>query len=357
MTTNNQKWWHPDLYLKHSPYRLARMTIFRAVRAWFDAADFYEVDTPALQISPGLEVHLRAFATEFNNPLGGTKKMYLHTSPEFTMKKLIVAGLPRIFQICKTYRNEGLSETHQPEFTMLEWYRRGADYQQIMADTESIVRAAASACQVSLLRRGTRTCDPFVPWERLTVAEAFQKYADIDLMATVPPEPTLEPDPTALRQAAERIGIGCDDTDRWEDIFFRIMLNRIEDKLGDGRPTILYDYPTCLGALARRKPTNPRVVERFEAYVCGVELCNAFSELTDPVEQAARFSYDMDMKEKLYGERYPIDDDFMAALQYGMPDCAGNAIGLDRLVMLITGASDIRHVQWAPIALGKNNNL
>lgn len=352
MTTNIQKWWQPDVYLKYSEYRLARMAIFRAVRKWFDTCDFYEVDTPALQISPGLEVHLQAFATEFHNPLGDDEQMYLHTSPEFTMKKLLVAGLPRIYQICKTYRNEGLSETHQPEFTMLEWYRQGVDYRQIMMDTEEIVRTAAKVCHATVLKHGARTCDPFLPWERLSVVEAFQKYADIDLMKTVPAEPTLEPDPLLLRREAERIGIVCTDEDRWEDIFFRIMLNRIEDKLGDGRPTILYDYPTCLGALARRKPTDPRFVERFEAYVCGVELCNAFSELTDPVEQASRFFYDMDMKEKLYGNRYPIDADFMAALEYGMPACAGNAIGMDRLVMLVTGADDIRHVQWAPVAVG-----
>lgn len=352
MTQHIVNWWKPDIYMKHQSDRLSRMTVFRTIRKYFEDNDFFEVDTPALQISPGLEVHLRAFQTAFDNPLGNRETLYLHTSPEFTMKKLITAGLPRIFQLCKTYRNEGLSATHQPEFTMLEWYRTGVDYTAIMTDTENITRACAKACGVRELRRGDRTCNPFKPWERLTVAEAFQKYVGIDIMATIPNEPCLEPDPTLLRQQAEKIGEQCSDSDRWEDIFFRIMLNHIEDKLGDNMPTILYEYPTCLGALARQKPDNPLVVERFEAYVCGVELCNAFSELTEPEEQLKRFTYDMDMKEKLYGERYPIDDDFMACLKYGMPECSGNAIGVDRLIMLITGADNISDVQWAPVMVG-----
>ena len=349
MTIKHQNWWKPELYLKNQNNRLARQTVFKTIRSYFETENFLEVDTPALQISPGLEVHLRAFKTQFDNPLGRAETFYLHTSPEFTMKKLVTAGLPRIFQLCKTYRNEGPSATHQPEFTMLEWYRTGVDYNQIMIDTQNIVRACAKACGVSELKRGKRTCDPFQPWERLTVAEAFQKYTGIDIMSTIPTTPTKEPAPDLLRAAAEQIGEHCSDTDRWEDIFFRIMLNHIEDKLGDGVPTILCEYPTCLGALARQKPDNPAVVERFEAYICGVELCNAFSELTDPVEQRQRFEYDMDMKQKLYGERYPIDEDFMAALSQGMPDCAGNAIGVDRLIMLITGAEHITDVQWAPV--------
>ena len=163
------KWWHPDLYLKNHPKRLARQAVFRTIRTWFEGQDFFEVDTPALQISPGLEVHLRAFQTQFDDPLGGAQTFYLHTSPEFTMKKLVTAGLPRIFQLCKTYRNEGVSATHQPEFTMLEWYRAGADYNQIMQDTIDLVRACARACSAQVLRHGDRTCDPFRPWQKLTV--------------------------------------------------------------------------------------------------------------------------------------------------------------------------------------------
>ncbi|MBR6411969.1 MAG: EF-P lysine aminoacylase GenX [Alphaproteobacteria bacterium] len=349
MTTKTIKWWKPDVYLKHLNTRIARGTVIKSIRSFFDADGFLEVDTPALQICPGVEVHLKSFGTEFDNPLGTKQQFYLHTSPELTMKKLITAGLPKIYQICHTYRNEGVSATHSPEFTMLEWYRTGADYNQIMQDTADIVRGATKACGATLLRRGERTCDPFQTWEKLTVQEAFLKYTGIDVLATVPDEPTLEPDPERLRAAAEKIGEKCSDTDRWEDIFFRIMLNHIEDKLGDGVPTILCEYPTCLGALARKKPDNPRVVERFEAYICGVEICNAFSELTDVVEQQERFEYDLGMKEKLYGDKIPVDEDFLDALRFGMPTCAGNAIGVDRLIMLITGADKITDTQWAPV--------
>jgi len=349
MTVNSTKWWKPELYLKHMDKRLTRQTVIRSLRSYFETDGFIEVDTPALQISPGVEVHLKAFKTTFNNPLSGDQTFYLHTSPELTMKKLITAGLPKIFQICHTYRNEGVSPTHSPEFTMLEWYRTGCDYKTIMHDTENLVRGATRDSGATLLRRGNRTCDPFKPWEYLTIQEAFLKYTGIDIMKTVPDTPTLEPDPLPLRREAEKIGEKCADSDRWEDIFFRIMLNHIEDKLGDSTPTVLYEYPTCLGALARKKPDNPLVVERFEAYACGVELCNAFSELTDPAEQEERFVYDLGMKEKLYGDKYPIDNDFLDALRFGMPTCSGNAIGVDRLIMLITGADDIRDTQWAPV--------
>ena len=349
MTTKTTKWWKPDIYMKHLDTRIRRQKIIQSIRSYFDAQDFLEVDTPALQISPGVEVHLKAFQTEFKNPLGGRQEFYLHTSPELTMKKLVTAGLKKIYQIYHTYRNEGVSSSHSPEFTMLEWYRTGADYTQIMRDTEDIVRTAAKSCGVKILRHGDRTCDPFKPWERLTIREAFLKYTGIDIMKTIPDKPTLEPDPTLLRAAAESIGEHCSDDDRWEDIFFRLMLNHIEDKLGDGVPTILYEYPTCLGALAQKKADDPRVVERFEAYICGVEICNAFSELTDVEEQEERFVYDLGMKEKLYGDKYPMDKDFLDALRYGMPTCSGNAIGVDRLIMLVTGADDIRDTQWAPV--------
>lgn len=351
MIQTSQKWWQPEVYLKNMPHRRLRAQVFKTIRDFFAARSFDEVDTPALQISPGLEVHLKAFETFLHDPLTDTTKRYLlHTSPEFTMKKLLVAGLPRIFQLAKVYRNEVVSPTHYPEFTLLEWYRARETYESIMADTEALVRACATAAQVSLLRHNGREADPFQPWRRLTVAEAFQQYADIDLMATLPENPKCEPDPEKLKVAAEKRGIRCSQTDRWEDVFFRIMLNKIEDNLGDGVPVILYEYPTCLGALARQKPGNPKVVERFEAYACGIELCNAFSELTDPQEQRRRFEADMNMKEKLYGERYPLDEDFMDALNFGMPEAAGNALGVDRLIMLLGNAADIREVQWAELA-------
>ncbi|MDD3669314.1 MAG: EF-P lysine aminoacylase EpmA, partial [Alphaproteobacteria bacterium] len=324
--------WKPNIYARHAAHRAARRTIVRTIRRFFERRGFAEVDTPALQISPGLETHLRAFRAE---------GYLLHTSPEFAMKKLIVAGMPRIFQLAHAYRNEPKSDTHHPEFTMLEWYRAQTDYRAMMRDTIALVRACARACGVAELRHRSRTCDPFRPWRKLTIAQAFRQYAGVDVMRSLPDENNALPDPGPLRAQAEKIGISCADSDTWEDVFFRIMLNKVECHLGDGVPTILYEYPACLGALARRKPGNPRVVERFEAYACGLELCNAFSELTDADEQAARFAHEIAQKKKLYGETYPMDEDFLAALRYGMPPCSGNAVGADRLVMLISGAEKI----------------
>lgn len=333
--------WKPDIYARRMACRLARQSVVRTIRRFFERRRFIEADTPALQISPGLEVHLRAFRAE---------GYMLHTSPEFAMKKLIVAGLPRIFQLAHVFRNEAKSDTHHPEFTMLEWYRAGTDYRAMMRDTICLTRACARACGATELRHRHRTCNPFAAWEKLTVAQAFKRYAGMDVMATLPRDAALCPDPKLLRIQAEKIGISCADADTWEDIFFRIMLNKVEPELGDAVPTILYEYPACLGALARRKPANPCVVERFEVYACGVELCNAFSELTDAAEQEARFAYEIRQKKKLYGETYPMDDDFIAALRHGMPACSGNAVGVDRLIMLITGAGNIEDTLWVPVA-------
>ncbi len=345
-----KSWWNPEEYLRNMPLREARLQTIRQIRHFFEKQDFLEVDTPALQVSPGLEVHLKAFKTELDEPFEQGKKIrYLHTSPEFTMKKLLTAGLKKIFQIAHVYRNEERGKTHHPEFTMLEWYRAGSTYEAMMQDTENLVKECAKALNVSTLSFNGRTSNPFSVWKRLTVQEAFLQYTGIDILATIPEKASIEPNPELLRKEAQKKDIRTSETDRWEDIFFRIMLEKIEPRLGDEVPVILYEYPTCLGALARKKPTDERVVERFEAYVCGVELCNAFSELTDPIEQEIRFNYDMSIKEKLYGERYPIDREFLSALNYGMPESAGNAIGVDRLVMLLTGANKIEDVLWAPV--------
>ena len=191
------------------------------------------------------------------------------------------------------------------------------------------------------------TADVSRPFERLSVAEAFARYAGIDILATAP-EPR-QPDLALLAAQSERIGIAPHPGDDWEALYFRIFLDRIEPKLGIGAPTILYDYPVSMAALSRRKPDDPRLAERFELYVCALELANAFSELTDPQEQRARFLADQAKKQSLYGVTYPIDEDFLAALEHGLPECAGIALGLDRLVMLCTGATDIEEVLWAPV--------
>lgn len=321
-------WWKPELYLKNAPVRAARHQVIQTIRKYFSRQGLTEVDTPALQPAPSDEVHLKCFQTG---------DFYLHTSPELAMKKLLVAGEKAIFQICHAYRDEPVSDTHSPEFTMLEWYRAGTDYAAMMRDTIGLVRACCKACGVQTLRHNERTSNPFKRWQKLTVAEAFKKYAGVHLWA---------PD---LRGEAERIGIQCADNDTWEDIFFRIMLNRVEYKLGDGVPTILYEYPTELGALARTKPGDPKVCERFEVYACGVELCNAFSELNDAAEQRARFQANFSERKRLYGWDDPMDEDFLRALEYGMPDASGNALGVDRLIMLITGAEKLLDTQWTPV--------
>ncbi|MGD9537997.1 MAG: EF-P lysine aminoacylase EpmA [Alphaproteobacteria bacterium] len=341
-------WWRPDRFARRRPYLAARQAIVRAVRDYFAAEGFAEVETPALQVSPGLEVHLKAFETALEDPAGNTRPMFLHTSPEFAMKKLLAAGEPRIFQIARTFRNGERSATHHPEFAMLEWYRAGEGVEALWRDGERLLRAALAAVpsRRALSFEG-KEADPSLPFERLTVAAAFERHAGVDLLATAP-DPA-EPDAARLRREAERIGIACRPSDGWEDIFFRIFLARIEPKLGLGAPTILYDYPASMAALARLKPDDPRVAERFELYACGLELANGFAELTDAAEQRRRFERDMERKEALYGTRYPIDEDFIAALAHGMPEAAGIALGFDRLVMLASGAPIIDDVLWAPV--------
>ncbi len=323
-----------------------------ATRRFFVERDFVEVETPALQISPGMEVHLKAFATELVEPLGGgARRLYLHTSPEFAMKKLLAAGERRLFQLARVYRNAERGATHHPEFTLLEWYRAGADWTALMDDCEGLLRAALAAAPAALsggaLHWQGRMCDPRSGFERISVAEAFQRHAGIDLLATAP-DP-LRPEPERLAAEARGIGIATGASDAWEDIFFRIFLARIEPHLGVGRPTIVHSYPASMAALARISAGDPRVCDRFELFVAGLELANAFGELTDAAEQRRRFEADMARKHALYGERFPIDEDFIAAVGRLPPDTAGIALGFDRLVMLATGAAHLDEVLWAPV--------
>ncbi|MGQ3299424.1 EF-P lysine aminoacylase EpmA [Reyranella sp.] len=327
--------WRPDKLARRLPHLQARGRIQAALRQWFASEGFVEVETPILQAAPGAEVHLTGFATEWELPDGEERERWLHSSPEFAMKKLLAGGLPRIFQFARVFRNAEGSALHHPEFTMLEWYRAGAGYDTIMADC----RALLSATGVDEMRWAGHVCDPRAEPERLTVAEAFVRHAGVDLFATVGNAQAL----------AGASGIAMHAGDTWEDVFFRIMFEKIESKLGMGRPTILCEYPISMAALARAKPGDPRVAERFELYVCGVELANAFGELTDPAVQRARLVADMDLKDELYGVRWPVDDDFLAALDHGLPDCSGIALGFDRLVMLASGASHIEEVLWLPV--------
>jgi len=306
-----------------------------------------EVETPALQVCPGLEPGLEAFAATLPGEPSHLR-LFLQTSPELTMKKLLVAGEPRIFQLCHAFRHEERSDTHHPEFTMLEWYRTGASYEALFEDCAALLRAALEASGSKCFRRRGLECDGTLPCERLSVAEAFARYARIDLFATAPDRvaPSLE----RLAHAAVSVGIRPGDGDSWEDLFFRIFLDCIEPKLGIGRASLLYDWPISMSALARAKPGDPRVCERVELFVCGLELANGFGELTDPLEQRARFERDRAAKRRHGAEVYPIDEDFLAALAQGMPESAGMALGFDRLVLLACGAERIDDVLWAPVA-------
>jgi len=344
-----QPWWHPEALARRRPHLEARGRVTAAVRGFMAERGFVEVDTPALQVSPGQEPHLLAFATELHGVHPDQRcPLHLHTSPEFAMKKLLVAGMPRLYQLAHVFRNGERSATHHPEFTMLEWYRAGASYRDLMTDCMALVRAVALATGCRRFRFRGVDCDPYAEWQVLAVPYAFQAYAGIDLLATAP-DPA-EPDAALLAAAAARAGVAAHPGDRWEDIFFRVLFERIEPLLGQGVPTILTDYPVSMAALARPKPEDPRLAERFEVYACGLELANAFGELTDPAVQRARFTADMDLQEQLYGRRTPVDEDFLAALDFGLPESAGIALGFDRLVMLCSDAQDIEDVLWAPVA-------
>jgi lysyl-tRNA synthetase class 2 len=315
-----------------------------ALRNWFAARDFVEVETGALQVSPGNETHLHAFAADLIGPGGESRQLYLRTSPEFACKKLLAAGETRIVEFARVFRNRELGTLHHPEFTMLEWYRAHEPYETLMNDCADLLAEAARAAGTSQFVHRGKAVDPFAAAERLTVAEAFSRHAGVDLLATVS---NRKGDRAALAMQATKAGIAIADNDNWADIFSRILVERVDPHLGVGRATILYEYPLPLAALARAKPGSDKVAERFELYACGVELANAFGELRDTAEQRARFEAAMTEKEGLYGERYPIDEDFLAALA-GMPPASGIALGFDRLVMLATGAQRIDQVIWAP---------
>lgn len=340
-------WWRPHVHADRRGLLLARNRIQSALRAWFTAQGFTEVDPAALQVSPGNEAHLHGFRTEAIGNDGRARPFYLHTSPEFAMKKLLAAGETKIAAFAHVWRNRERGALHSPEFTMLEWYRAGEDYTVLMKDCAAFLRLAAEAAGAAQLRFRDRTCDPSAAPERLSLVEAFDRHAGIDLLATIRADGST--DAPALAAAAAKAGIRTAPGYSWSDMLSRILVERVEPHLGRGRMTILDRYPAAEAALARRAPDDPRVAERFELYACGVELANGFGELTNPAEQRRRFGLEMDEKERVYGERYPLDEEFLEALAL-MPPASGIALGFDRLVMLATGAPRIDDVIWTPVA-------
>jgi lysyl-tRNA synthetase class 2 len=341
----NPPFWLPGVHAGRRSYLLVRGRIATAVRAWFAERDFNEVETATLQVSPGNETHLHAFGTELIGPDGQGHPLYLRTSPEFACKKLLTAGETRIFDFARVFRNRERGALHHPEFTLLEWYRANEPYETLMEDCAALMAAAAKAAGIKAFSFRGKTIDPFAAPERVTVAEAFARHAGVDLRATICDG---EGDRARLAAQAAKAGVTIAADDGWGDIFSRIVAEKVEPQLGQGRATILYEYPLPQAALARPKPGSDRVAERFELYACGVELGNAFGELTDVAEQRKRFTAAMDEKQRIHGERYPVDEDFLDALSV-MPPACGIALGFDRLVMLATGAQRIEQVLWTPV--------
>jgi len=308
----------------------------RALRGYFAAQGFLEVETPARVFSPGQEVHLEAI------PAGHGR--HLITSPEYHMKRLVAAGYERIVQVCRCFRAEEAGPFHQPEFTMIEWYRAQGSMEDLMADCEAVIEAAARATKawptvpVPANRRGEGGQPVLAldrPFDRRTVRELFRQYADVALRG--------DESVDEMRGLAARAGCQVADDAAWDDVFYQLFLDRIEPHLGSGRPMFVSDWPLPLGALARKKPGDPLTVERFELYAGGLELANAFGELTDPVEQRARFTEEAALRRQRGRAVYPVDEKLLAALPH-MPATCGIALGFDRLLMLVLGASSIRDI-------------
>ncbi len=330
-----------------------RAKILSLIRQFFIENDFLETETPSLVAEPGMEPHLNPLKT---NIFYGNKNLpaYFITSPEYAMKKLLTAGFKKIFQICRSYRNGEVSRLHNLEFTILEWYRAHADYKDIMRDAEQLIVYIANNLQKEThvnskskiqnsklqLNYQGQLIDLTPPWPKLTMKEAFQKYAKIDLDKALTRE--------SIAYLAKTKGYAINRNDRFEDIFFKIFLSKIEPHLGKGRPTILMDWPTEMAALSRKKTNDPRYAERFEIYIAGLELGNAFSELTDAAEQEKRLKNEQKLRKKMKKEAYSIDKEFIQALKIGMPPSGGIAMGVDRIVMLFTDAKSIEEVLFFP---------
>ncbi len=337
--------WSRRVHADRRPLLLARARTFAAWRNWFAQRDFLEVDTAVLQVSPGNEAHIGAFATQYESP-EANQALYLHSSPEFACKKLLAAGEERIFSLAHVFRNGERSPLHHPEFTMLEWYRAGETYVSLIDDAAQLCALAAQAAGSAAFTHRGKTCDPFAPPIRLTVCDAFMRFAAVDIQSTL--RANGENDRQRLASMAQEIGLRVSEDDSWSDLFSKILSEKVEPELGLGQLVILDEYPASEAALARRHSEKPEVSERFEIYACGVEIANAFGELIDPLEQRTRLEAEMAEMERIYGRRYPIDEDFLDALEQ-MPPASGIALGADRVVMLATGAGNVESVIWTPL--------
>ncbi len=340
---------------------LLREQVIRAIRKFFDQETFHEVETPLLVKSPGTEPYLEVFSTKLKDEQGNSQAAYLLTSPEYAMKKLLVAGLDKIYQICKSFRNqESFGNNHNPEFTILEWYRANADYSKIMDDFARLMLAISVALQSYYQTQDSdfaqyilsRLKDDRVeylgkiynlqsPYHKMTVAEVFAQYLKIN------DQDLLDRD--KLFYLAQKLNYPLTKTESWDDLFYQIFLNEIEPQLAKlDHPVIIYDYPLSQAALAKKKPDDLRFAERFEVYVAGLELGNAFSELTDYQEQENRLKSELRLRKKLNKTDYHLDQDFIEALKLGMPESGGIAVGVDRLIMFFAGVTDMNEVLFFP---------
>ncbi|MBN2029012.1 EF-P lysine aminoacylase GenX [bacterium] len=318
-----------------------RARIIRAIRRFFESEDFMEVEPPLLTPYPTLDSHIQSMKTCFHKDQGNAYSLFLHTSPEHAMKKLLAGGAERIFYLGKVFRDQELTPFHNPEFTLLEWYRTDATYKNMMEDAENLICRVIRECLPSgELTYQNQKIDLILPWERRTLQDLFQQETGIDLKKSLSAE--------ILRRSAVNHGIHIQKNDNWETIFFKIFLERIEPKLGRTKPLFVMDYPLQMGLMAKKKEENPDFVERIELYMGGLELANGYSELTDPDEQQVRFLEEQKKKEEKESIPYETDNELLSALRMGLPPCAGMALGIDRLVMLLTNEINIQHVVLFP---------
>lgn len=319
-----------------------RAEVSEAIRRFFRERGFVEVDPPALVRLPGMEPHIEPFRT-VRHAGGKELPCFLHTSPEYAMKKLLAAGFESVFFLGYAYRDEEPSKTHSPAFLMLEWYRAYSDYAQLIEDCEALFCELFGRFRGGLrFRYLGRELDVSPPWPRLSVRDAMLEFAGVDVLRAEVEE---------LRKASEAKGHRVDGSWGWDDLFFLLFLEEVEPKIGKPKPTFVMDYPARLSSLARMREGEPNLVERFELYFGGLELANAFSELTDPDEQRERLLRERAERERLGRMLYPVDEEFLEVLSYGMPPSAGIALGVERLLMLIMDKEDIAEVQPFPAFL------
>lgn len=313
-----------------------RLVIIKATRDFFWSLDFIEAETPLAVKTASQEPYLSPIKIKYFHPQGQDFDFYLHTSPEYALKKLLCAGYKKIFEICKCFRNyEDFGGTHNPEFTMIEWYRSPGKLMDIVDDLEDLFKYIGRVLQQDFVSRNDKNIPINIAWDRMQMKEVWQKYLGVNLDDYL--------DEVSLAQLAKERGYVVEKDEKYEDLFYKIFLNEIEPKLGWEKPVIIYDYPAQMTSLSQLCEDN-RYAERFECYIAGLELCNAFGELTDAQKQQENLEKDRDLRQELGKETFPIDVEFIKALQSGMKPAGGIALGLDRVAMLFTGAKDINDV-------------